>query len=471
MENRASIYGGFIVAGIAIVALFFLYTTTNQELSDTQSDLDVAEDTISEQTTSIANLDGDLETSYAEATTAAESAADAQATLEADLASAEEDTANTEATLEANATAAAEAAAEAADAQATLEADLASAEEDTANAEATLEANATAAAEAAAEAADAQATLEADLASAEDDVANAEATLEANATAAAEAAAEAADAQATLVSEVNAAVDASNDAQATASALSGEVFNLQSQLSDSEGVVADLQSQLDSANAEIDSFSSNDAAPADSGMSGGDGVTTGGATVVPNVPIGALFYTVDNFNDDPEAWFTGIDNGDDGSFSIASNGNYILESFDVEFAVLETSHGPVVNDFYMEVDVIPGECGATDALFAVDVRNTVDGAYYFFVSCDLEYWSANVFVGDGLQNITEGFIDSPPTDYDSVQTISILAQGNQLTLYLDGIELTRIVDSTYIEGIIGFAMLTEAITRFEIDAIRIWEIQ
>jgi hypothetical protein len=140
---------------------------------------------------------------------------------------------------------------------------------------------------------------------------------------------------------------------------------------------------------------------------------------------------------------------------------------------------PVLEDFFLEMDVTTGACSGRDA-YGVILRGPLRGTgntwgYIVSFSCDgsvlvrrvddafpytavdLVPWTSNVNINAGAQKSN---------------TLGIEANGDTLTIYANNLQIAKIVDAKYGEGRYGVFVSPAQTANFtyEVDEIRYWDL-
>ncbi len=136
---------------------------------------------------------------------------------------------------------------------------------------------------------------------------------------------------------------------------------------------------------------------------------------------------------------------------------------------------PVVKDFYLEMTVETGTCAGSDhygLIARVPDLNAANRGYLFGVTCDGRY-SLRAWDGEAMTNLVRATpAASIQTGSEQVNRVGLLASGDQLILYVNGVRLTEIEDSTYAEeGSFGLFVGARQTSNFTIHVSEIayWE--
>ncbi len=144
-------------------------------------------------------------------------------------------------------------------------------------------------------------------------------------------------------------------------------------------------------------------------------------------------------------------------------------------AAVEAMALPIINDAYIEMEVMLADC-PTDGLFAVSAR-VADGGeifvgYYFTITCDLRFWSIDVYQLPGeLTNLA--FDAFPPLNEtpDRRHVIGVWLQGQDLRLYVDGVQLGSATSTLFTSGFVGvYAETAEQPSTVRVDSVRVWRL-
>ncbi len=136
---------------------------------------------------------------------------------------------------------------------------------------------------------------------------------------------------------------------------------------------------------------------------------------------------------------------------------------------------PYLEDFYLEVTLKSPDCEGSDhygLMFRVPDGTNANKGYLFGITCSGTYslrrwdsqvmhfpanWTANdaILTGENVQNV-----------------LGVMAEGENLTLYINGKEVVEVVDSSYLEGSFGLFVGSDNVEDLTVwvDQIRYWEI-
>ncbi len=117
---------------------------------------------------------------------------------------------------------------------------------------------------------------------------------------------------------------------------------------------------------------------------------------------------------------------------------------------------PVLRDYYLEAIALPGECSGLDRYGLFSRAPDPNQGYLFGFSCDGKY---SLRKWDGEQFTT--LVDWTPSSAilpgpDQTNRLGFKAQGDQISLFANGILLTEIVDDSYDHG--AFGLFVGAVT-------------
>ena len=111
---------------------------------------------------------------------------------------------------------------------------------------------------------------------------------------------------------------------------------------------------------------------------------------------------------------------------------------------------PVLENFYVELKATPGECSGLDR-YGVIVRATLDAkkGYFYGLTCDGSY-SVRIWDGETFSMITPWIShDDINTGESEMNTLGLNVEGDQLTLYINGVKVTTLEDPTFTVGLLG----------------------
>jgi len=165
-------------------------------------------------------------------------------------------------------------------------------------------------------------------------------------------------------------------------------------------------------------------------------------------------------------WGTHADNGTGYSCGVENNNYHVHETLPTMFAYCGSSD--TYSDFAFEVHMTirQGDCGG------VEFRSSNDGYYLFEVCTDstytLERYSKNSYdVTLAMGTIPSNFNIKGVLNVTNV--LDVLAQGNTITLYINGQQLTQAHDSRFTDGYVGLvASENNQPTNVEYSDAKIW---
>ncbi|MGH2619392.1 MAG: hypothetical protein ACRDHG_02315 [Anaerolineales bacterium] len=136
---------------------------------------------------------------------------------------------------------------------------------------------------------------------------------------------------------------------------------------------------------------------------------------------------------------------------------------------------PVVKDFYLEMRVETGTCAGSDhygLIARVPDLHAANRGYLFGVTCDGRY-SLRAWDGEAMTNLVRATASaSIEAGSAQVNRVGLLATGNQLILYVNGVRLIEFEDSRFSEeGSFGVFVGARQTSNFAIHVSEIgyWE--
>lgn len=152
-----------------------------------------------------------------------------------------------------------------------------------------------------------------------------------------------------------------------------------------------------------------------------------------------------------------------------------MVALEADFEDWWTLAGPSVEDFYVEGVLGIGECVGRDEVGLVVRSTNVEGnwvGYLFAVTCDGRY-ALRIWDGETMTKVvteTRSNLITPGSNQE--HRLGVMAQGDTLTLYINGSQLRQVTDSTYDSGLAGVfigAANTPGLTGY-LDLIQLWEL-
>jgi hypothetical protein len=178
----------------------------------------------------------------------------------------------------------------------------------------------------------------------------------------------------------------------------------------------------------------------------------------------------DNFTDDTN-WPTGED-----TFTAAE-----IEDGTMKFKGLSNLDGWRItwkefSDAYLEMTLKTTSCTGLDhygMIFRVPDKTKADKGYLFGISCDGRF-SLRDWDGKEMNSLIDWTSsEAIKAGADQTNRIGVMARGDHLVFYANGILLGEIRDSTYTKGVFGVFIGARETTHLEvlIDEIGYWEIE
>jgi hypothetical protein len=140
---------------------------------------------------------------------------------------------------------------------------------------------------------------------------------------------------------------------------------------------------------------------------------------------------------------------------------------------------PKLNNFYIEMKVSTGTCSGDDRygiMFRVPVAREANRGYLYGVTCDGKYslreWDETVGDKGQMTNHVYWTANSAiQTGSNKTNTLGIMAVGDRLILYVNGVLLTEVKDATFTEGSFGIFVGARQTDQFTIgvDEMNYWK--
>ncbi|MBE0687793.1 MAG: DUF1080 domain-containing protein [Anaerolineaceae bacterium] len=136
-------------------------------------------------------------------------------------------------------------------------------------------------------------------------------------------------------------------------------------------------------------------------------------------------------------------------------------------------------NFYLEATISTGTCAGTDRyglMFRVPVAREANKGYLLGVSCDGKYslreWDATLgSKGTMTTHINWTSSDAIQAGSNKMNKVGIMAVGDRLIVYINGVMVNEVKDSTFSEGSFGLFIGARETTNFTIsvDEISYWK--
>ncbi len=134
---------------------------------------------------------------------------------------------------------------------------------------------------------------------------------------------------------------------------------------------------------------------------------------------------------------------------------------------------PVLDDFYLEASMQTPECRGSDAyglIFRVPQQVDADRGYLFGITCDGRYslrrWDSRVM--HFLVNWTTH--DAVNEGEDAVNKLGVMARGDSIALYINGVKVNQVSDRTFLDGQFGIFVGGTNVDNLSVwvDQVRYW---
>jgi len=176
------------------------------------------------------------------------------------------------------------------------------------------------------------------------------------------------------------------------------------------------------------------------------------------------------FEDGTETWYQ-YEN--DQSSAQVKDGMLVVTDFKANSYDSWSMSYPVASDFYLEVVFTTGEaCEGKDRFGYIFRAPDPNQGYLFNVACDGSYqlriWDGEKFTELIKWTVESHIIPGP----DVTHRVGVMADGEVLSLYINGFKINEINDTTFKEGTFGInsaAAETEGFTVYITEA-KLWEL-
>jgi len=130
------------------------------------------------------------------------------------------------------------------------------------------------------------------------------------------------------------------------------------------------------------------------------------------------------------------------------------------------------SDFYAQVDTQIVQC-TEGGVYGLLVRQSDPGNYYAFVLFCNNTYSVTARVNGSLLASPLAAGSLPGTDAIGAHSLGVLAQGGNLTFYLDGQELTSISDQRHTQGDVALYAASQSSNIMEVafDNLKVWSLR
>ena len=138
-----------------------------------------------------------------------------------------------------------------------------------------------------------------------------------------------------------------------------------------------------------------------------------------------------------------------------------------------------LNNFYLEMTVGTGNCSSTDRygfIFRVPVSREANKGYLFGFTCDGQYslreWDATIgSKGQMTTHVNWTSSSAIQSGSNKNNTMGLMAVGDRIILYANGVLLTEVKDATFTEGSFGLFIGARETNNFsiQVDEIAYWK--
>ena len=167
---------------------------------------------------------------------------------------------------------------------------------------------------------------------------------------------------------------------------------------------------------------------------------------------------------------------DNGCFrSVVNNDHYVMTGKLAPSGLCWEVTWPRIQDFYLEAIVKANACEGRDRYGIFFRGPTASSGYFFGLTCDQEYF---LIKWDGENRESTLLVDYTP--YENIQfagqynRLGVHAAGHQLSLYINGSQVERVFDDSYLNaGLIGLFISPDVTAGFivEFDQLAYWAIE
>jgi Ig-like domain from next to BRCA1 gene len=188
--------------------------------------------------------------------------------------------------------------------------------------------------------------------------------------------------------------------------------------------------------------------------------------------LGAPTWT-ETFDQHSSPWYLGTDSGVDYDIK---DGRLVITAIEPTGDQWRVAQPGFLADFYLQAKFQLGPtCTGTDGygliVRAPDKPNgSINSGYIFSLSCDGKYRIYRMDNGNyhGIQNWT--FSPAIKSGSNQINVLGVYAEGTRFQLYINGIQITEIEDSTYSNGLFGLVIRSEATNNLQVfvDDVAAW---
>ena len=195
------------------------------------------------------------------------------------------------------------------------------------------------------------------------------------------------------------------------------------------------------------------------------------ATIITDNPkssLGVPSWT-DNLND-PKSWYQ-----DDDEYTEIQPHNGTLKLTSLKSVGWHgwSMHYHKLNDFYLEANIKANNCNGNDQYGIVFRSPDYSQGYFFGVACNGNYFLSR-YDGSNFHTIFEPKISGNLTLVPgNSNTLGVLANNNNISLYINDVFETKITDSTFTQGTFGVFIASYQTPGFniELNDISYWTIE
>jgi hypothetical protein len=182
----------------------------------------------------------------------------------------------------------------------------------------------------------------------------------------------------------------------------------------------------------------------------------------------------------PYSWVDTYANGNNWPQGSDKFTNTVFENGKMKLTALTDADGwrltyPSISNFYLEASFQTLDCEKSDhfgLLFRVPDISAANQGYFYGIQCDGKYF-LKVFSENLMTSIVYAKANSAIlTDQSAVNRLGVMAEGDKLTLYVNGVMVKEVIDPHFTRGGFGIFVGSDVVSNLTVivDEIAYWSL-
>jgi hypothetical protein len=182
----------------------------------------------------------------------------------------------------------------------------------------------------------------------------------------------------------------------------------------------------------------------------------------------------------PPSWIDTYANGNNWPQGADKYTSVLFENGTMKMTALTDTDGwrltyPNITNFYLEANFQTGVCEKTDhfgIIFRVPDISAANQGYFYGIQCDGKYF-LKVFVENVMTSIVYAKVSTAiATGKNAVNRLGIMAEGDELSLYINGVLVKEITDTHFTRGGLGIFIGSDVVKNLtvSVDEVAYWSL-